>query len=359
MLQNMTGNISRLLYKVLKLYGVAITRRTIEQTIHTHPDFPSIRCLSDALDEWRVKHVVMKLTIENLKDLGVPVLAQLKNEEYVWVSRTTENDAYVENVSNRAKKIGLDRFEKEFSGVVLAIEDTTESGEPDFRKKRRLEMKDKCFSYAFAGGFILLLSLLTFFSWLHDDILPLLPKLLLVFVNATGCYISYILIRQEKNQSGRLIQKFCTAGSHIDCNKVTQSPYSKFFGLISLAEAGMACFVSVILWIALAPISSDWCMPLWWCFVATLPLTVWSLFTQAFLIRKWCLFCCVIVLLLWINTGILYFSIPYFGFFPVVESALLALLMLVCTVAVMCVCKTGYISIQPTGKNQLCSGNHC
>ena len=39
--QNMTDNLIRLLYKVLKLYGVPITKRTIEETLLTHPDYPS------------------------------------------------------------------------------------------------------------------------------------------------------------------------------------------------------------------------------------------------------------------------------------------------------------------------------
>jgi len=165
--------------------------------------------------------------------------------------------------------------------------------------------------------------------------LRLISKSILFFVNAAGCYLSYLLILKDKNQYSHLLRKFCVAGSHIDCNQVTKSRYSKLFGLIALAEAGMAYFVTVILWLMIAPLSSNWLAPLWWFILALLPFTFWSLFIQAFLIQKWCLFCCAIVLFLWINAGILYCQISIDFAIPLVESALLALLILVCTAAVM------------------------
>jgi len=338
----MTDNIAKLLYKILKLYNVSITKRAIQQTILTHPDYPSILCISDALDGWKVKHVVMRLTIEKLQDLDIPVIAQMKKGNYVWVTRITDSKVYLETFSSKGKIINRDLYEKEFSGAVLAINDVTGAGEPDFKEKHIEEVKEKLFRYAIIGSFVVLLTLLAYFSWINDSKLSLLAKILLLFINAAGCYISYTLIRQEKHQSNnRLAKKFCVAGSHIDCNQVTKSHYSKLLGLISWAEVGMVYFSAVMLWLVLAPVSSDWLNPLKWLLLVPLPFTIWSLFTQAFLIRKWCLFCCAIIFFLWINAGMLVYFMPFVSFcLPVVESALLALLILACTVTVMYVCKT-------------------
>ena len=59
----MPNNLTKLLYKVLKAYGVSITQHTVEQTLKTHPEYPSMQSVSDALDSWKVKHVVAKLTL--------------------------------------------------------------------------------------------------------------------------------------------------------------------------------------------------------------------------------------------------------------------------------------------------------
>ncbi len=335
-----SSHIVNLLSKVLTIYKVPVSFRTIERVILTHPGYPSMQCISDTLDSWKVKHVVMKLSLEKLRALDVPVIAHLKRGKFVWVTQVTETEVFFWNASGTKKVEHHDHFEKNWSGVALAIENVDGAGEPDYKEKRKKEIKENVFKYAFAGACAALLTILLCFSWVNDSCLPLLPKFLLLLVNAAGCYIGYTLIRQEKRQPSRLVQKFCKAGKNIDCHQVTASPYSKLFGIVSWAELGMAYFTTVILWMIIAPAGSDWLGPLWWFLLVPLPFTVWSLFTQAFLIRKWCLFCCAIVLLLWINAGILYFFLSFGNVFPVAGLALVVLLFLVCTAAVMYVNKT-------------------
>ena len=330
----------KLLAGIVKYYNISVSHHSIELTILTHPDYPSMRCISDAFDSWKVKHVVARLSLEKLRALDVPVIAHLKTGEFVWVTLITDTKVHYRNGSGKGNAELHNNFERQWSGATLAIGNIDEAGEPDYRKKRSREVKENIVGYAFAGGCIALLTVLTCFTWTNDGSLPLLPKALLLLVNAAGCYIGYTLIGQEKRQANRLAQKFCKAGVFIDCNKVTKSHYSKLFGLFSWAELGMAYFVAVTLWVAIAPASNDWLYPLWWFLLAPLPFTLWSLFTQAFLIRKWCLFCCFIVILLWINACLLYFFIPFVCVVPVIESALAVLLLLVCTAAVLYAGKT-------------------
>jgi len=60
----MPDNIAKLLFKVLTAYNVSVTKQTIEHTIPTHPGYPSMQCISDALDSWKIKHVAVKLSLE-------------------------------------------------------------------------------------------------------------------------------------------------------------------------------------------------------------------------------------------------------------------------------------------------------
>ena len=336
----MSKNIDKLLYKVLKEYSVLITYTTIEQEIKTHPDYPSMQTISDALNSWKIKHVIIKLTLEKLRMLDVPVLAFMNNSEYVWVRMVTESEVYFWNTSGKKKNVSSEHFEQKWSGVALAIENINDAGEPNYKEVHQKEIKEKIFKYFITGSFIFILAFLAFCSWINETNLSLFSKALLLFTNSIGCYISYILIRQEKNYSDSLSEKFCKIGKYVDCKQVTTSKYSSFFGLISWAELGATYFSSILLWVVIAPLSSNWFPSLCLLSFIVLPFTLWSLFTQALVIRKWCLFCCSIVFLLWVNASILYFSysLPTMGSIP--DAGLMALLFITCLVAVIKISKT-------------------
>jgi ABC-type bacteriocin/lantibiotic exporter with double-glycine peptidase domain len=144
----MSNPLAKLLFKVLRAYDVLVTYHTIEQTILTHPEYPSMQCISDALDRWNVQHVVMKLTFDKLRALNVPVLAHLKKGEYVWVTQITNSKVQFVHTSGREKNDSIDHFELEWSGVVLAVEDVTNAGESNYYEKRNKELKKNIFEYA-------------------------------------------------------------------------------------------------------------------------------------------------------------------------------------------------------------------
>jgi hypothetical protein len=69
----MSNQLAKLLFKVLKAYGISITYPTIERVVNSHPAYPSMQCVSDAFDSWKVKHVALKLSTEELRALNIPV----------------------------------------------------------------------------------------------------------------------------------------------------------------------------------------------------------------------------------------------------------------------------------------------
>lgn len=331
----MSDNIAKLLFRVFREYDIPVTCDTIERSLNTHPDYPSIRSISDAMDDWKIKHVVMKLTLEKLRTLNVPVITFLKNGEYIWITKISDSNVSFQTSSGKKRNKNNDLFEQEWSGISLAIEDVDDAGESNYREKHNKEIRENFFNYLIAGAFFVLLIILAFFSWINDGSSTILSKLLLFLTNTIGCYTSYILIRQEKDQSDALSSKFCKAGRHIDCKQVTTSKYSSFFGLISWAELGAAYFTSTLLWVVIAPLSSGWLSPLWLFSLVVLPFTLWSLFTQAFIIRKWCLFCCSIVFLLWINIVILFIFYNRPATVSILDAVAMALLFIFCLIVVI------------------------
>ncbi len=212
-------NIVKLISRVVKIYNIPISYCSIEQTILTHPEYPAMQCISDALDNWKMKHAVMKLSLKKLRSLDVPVIVHLKRGEYVWVIHITDSKVYYWSAIDNKRVVTHADFEQKWSGVALAFEDITDAGEPDYARKHRIEISEKIFRYAMASIGTLLWALLMYISWTNDAQLPVAPKICLLFINGTGLYLSYILIKQEKHQSNRFVDKFCRSGKYIDCSQ--------------------------------------------------------------------------------------------------------------------------------------------
>ena len=329
----MTNHIVKLLRKIVSLYGIPVSCKTIEQTILTHPDYPSMQCLADALIQWKIKYVILKSTLDEFRALGVPAIVHLKKEEFVWLTQITDSKVHYWSAVSGNSSINIADFEQEWSRVILIIEDLEGAGEPDYRQKHKKEVFEKLFNYAIICAIVLLSGILLFFAWRADLSVPLWGKISLLTINGIGLYISYVLVRHEKYQFNRITDKFCIKGNHIDCNKVTTSQFSRLFGVVSWAELGMAYFISVLFWIIIAPANNLWVFALWWLMIGSLPFTLWSLITQGFIIRKWCLFCCTVVVLLWINTFVMYLIIPHTLVLDIQSITILLLLFTFCLAA--------------------------
>ena len=65
----MRDTIPKLFREIVRIYGIPISYQSIERTFFTHPDYPSMQSVSDALDSWKVKHVVVRLSLDKLRAL--------------------------------------------------------------------------------------------------------------------------------------------------------------------------------------------------------------------------------------------------------------------------------------------------
>lgn len=300
----MGNNLLKLISTILKAYNVSKNFQSIEHAILTHPEYPSMQCISDALDLWKIKHIVLKIALDELKILDVPALTNLISGEYIWISKITEEIVYYQNASGRRKIDNIDQFNKKWRGVALLIENVDDAIVDNKNKSKIKAINNRTFEFILLYLTVLLLFLLTCTAWINDIHSSIYHKIILLFINFTGIFISYIIIKQENNQPLYLGDMFCKIGSRIDCDKVTSSKYSKLFGMLSLSELGLAYFSTLTLWILIFPVSEHWLSALWMLVILPLPYTIWSLFTQAFLIRKWCLFCCVIAFITFLNFGV-------------------------------------------------------
>ena len=98
-----------------------------------------------------------------------------------------------------------------------------------------------------------------------------------------------------------MIQVLCQPGSKRDCNAILSSKAAKVFEGLTWSEVGFFYFAGTWLLLLFGGRS-----PFVWQILAllnivSLPYTVYSIYYQARVAKKWCVLCCTIQALLWLE----------------------------------------------------------
>lgn len=81
-------------YQYLKAIGAKVTEETVEEILKNHPDYPSLLATSDALNEWKIENVAVRITPEQLGELPMPFLAFLNiNQGIFALVKSVKDDA--------------------------------------------------------------------------------------------------------------------------------------------------------------------------------------------------------------------------------------------------------------------------
>ena len=120
-----------------------------------------------------------------------------------------------------------------------------------------------------------------------------------------GIFISVAILKQEFGIRSAIGDAFCSSESEKkDCNAVLTSKGANIFGNYKLSDLSLIYFVGLTLGTFLLAIQGLSLQLVYWIGIVSLPITLYSIFYQAFTVKTWCLLCLSIVGLLWIQAGI-------------------------------------------------------
>ena len=118
-------------------------------------------------------------------------------------------------------------------------------------------------------------------------------------LNAFGVFISYLLVRQSAHIGNGAMDKVCSLFTKANCHQVLDSDEASIYGF-HWSEVGFSFFLTnlaISCW--LPSIAAIWMS---WAFAITIPFTIWSVWTQAFKLKSWCVLCLTILAILWGGT---------------------------------------------------------
>lgn len=285
--------INRVSIHFFKLLNIPITSNTLTEQLLSHPDYPSLASLSDVCKYYNIDHVALEnQSLEQLEDNGFPAIVLIQDpKQTLVVVEDIHNDKikYYHPVKNKIYE-PLNEFRERWSGIVFYALPEDESGEENFKLKKAEESLLKLRSSFLLITCILLIGYTIFLQK------PLfnLQFVSLLLVKIVGLFFSIQLVIHSFGLSTSITDKVCQAGKQVSCEDVLESPASKLLGLFSMSDIGFVYFSTGIL-LMIFSIYLKTILPtttfLLLITLCAIPYVLFSIYYQAFKVKKWCPLC--------------------------------------------------------------------
>ena len=291
-------NTSTILYRYLRELSVKVSRNTVQHLLDT-PVGDSMRGISDALDALHIKNKVYQLpSHEYFSQLDAPFITMLQVDKSPFCVVTKKDDFIVEfsNIEGKKRNIGVDTFLKKWTGTVLFGEVTGNTPVDSSYLWKNIGYYLLKYKILIAILLVLALGFLTTFRQEYS--------LNRVFYLGTLCLgiLTSIAILYKEQFNEHFLERICHLGQAVNCNKVLHSKGANIAGT-SLGELSLLYFTVLFLFSAIQ--SQDFYGIAVICNVAAVCFTIYSIIYQSFIIRKGCILCMLVNLIIWSNAAIL------------------------------------------------------
>jgi uncharacterized membrane protein len=285
---------------LLKKNDIPFDKEELSFQIESHPSYPSLHSITGVFDHFNIENVAARVpnTQEVFDQLPDSFIAQLNDDngqELVLLEKKKGSNK-IYDTQGKSRVLSNAEFLKKFTGIVVAAEKDENSTEKISNNKGAL---------ANVGFGLTIASLLAVFI-LSTYSTAISYAFYATFVMAVaGIFISVAILKQEFGIRSAIGDAFCSSDSEKkDCNAVLTSNGATIFGDYKLSDMCLIYFVGLGLSIFLLAIQGLSLQPIYWIGILSLPITLYSIFYQAFTVKTWCLLCLSIVGVLWVQAGI-------------------------------------------------------
>lgn len=308
---------------LIRKLRITSTDEYLSDTILSHPDHPSLICISDTLKKYNIESLAVKVDQKKLLELPMPCIVQFYNPGFKFHVLTDFSNSEVKYLDDYGSSIVIQKkeFLKRWTGICLLAETTDFSGEPDI--KNRLRGKR-------IMNFLKLAVVILFCSWfliqmtqsfiLKSDFYLL--GIMYLIVKYIGLATGAMLLWYEVDKYNPTLQSFCSGstGRRINCDAVLKSKYSSLFnGQLSLGLLGFAYFFGTLSLLIITSFSGSSLTISSYSSLAVAPTILISTYYQAIVIKQWCKFCIVIQAMLLFEVLIVLISDSYKGSFELLD----------------------------------------
>lgn len=285
-------------FKLLKYLNINIEPGVITAELERHPDYPSMLAISDVLNALNIENSAFRINSDELANVPCPFITHTttKGGEFLVVTKMDSDNIYLSSEKWDRHKLDTETFKKIYGGVVLTAEPSvnfSEATAPTSTIVARLKTP------AILAGLALILvaglsqtGYVSSLSW---------QLLLLTLIKSAGLITSILLLIQSVDANNPLVQVLCQGKGKTNCNAILSSKAAKVFEGLTWSEVGFFYFAGT--WLLLlfgGQTTINW-QVLALLNLISLPYTVYSIYYQARVAKQWCVLCCTVQAILWLE----------------------------------------------------------
>jgi uncharacterized membrane protein len=303
--------------KLLKLNSIPFDKGELEFQIQSHPSYPSLHAITGVLDHFEIDNMALDVpqTEEILEQLPISFLAQLKINDHTDFSVVKQRDDVLDiyNPNSKKKKtIDSSIFLSQFTGIMVAVEKEITEESISYETSK---IKD-----IIAIATIGLIALAFFLTQ------PTLSESLFLIFSILGIVLSVTIFKQEQGETSIIGNAFCNGETTTkSCDDVLNSAGATLIKNFKLSDLSIIYFSGLTLSTFIINTSNNAISPLYLISFVSMPITIFSIYYQLQVVKKWCALCLSIIGVLWFQVGLSGFntsSILEFSLYSTILSVL-------------------------------------
>ncbi|NAS31430.1 thioredoxin domain-containing protein [Flavobacteriaceae bacterium R38] len=257
-----------------------IDAQDLKLQLLAHPDYPSLKSITDTLDYFEIENVAATIPKEYLDKLPKNFLTLVETEKGKQLVLSTQNTSGSKigllDDSNKTEKLNKTDFVDRWDPTIIAIEPQEKSSGKKVSK----------ISNPVAVSILAILAV-SLFAFNNFQIIPLLYYVAAIAIG----YVSFLIAKEDLGFNSASVAKFCTKYSNTSCADVIKSSGAKIFNFISLSDIVVTYSISTLLFLIFIGYNN----PLFFILGAiSVPVLAYSIFYQWRVLKKWCLLCLAI-----------------------------------------------------------------
>lgn len=278
-----------LVQNLLKKNSISFDKEELAFQIQSHPSYPSLHAITGVLDHFNIENVAADVPVnsETLLQLPQCFIAQINGDhgQDLIVAERKKMDYIIYDSENKKTKLSENEFLNKFTGIIVAVEKTE-----DYQTAKNNSKLVKTIGFSLLSVFALFFVFNNSTSWYNT---------FYFLLSITGVVISIAIIKQELGLKTSIGDAFCSgADDKKDCDAVLTSKGAEILKGYKLSDFSMLYFMGLSL-LTFAQISNP--VISYTISLLAIPITLYSLYYQYAIVKKWCLLCLSIVGVLWLQ----------------------------------------------------------
>jgi hypothetical protein len=290
--------------KFLKANNIPVAKDWLQKTIESHPDFPSLICISETLNVAGINCFTHKIDISSINGIPLPALFHLQDDDVIVI---TNEKSYTEKMLS------------DFTGVVINVHSINLSSmyKSEVNKERKINQ-----------AILITITLITLLFTIVLFEKNKFVNTLMVLCSISGLYICFQIFYKENGNAAMWANTACKALGN-GCDKVFKSSLSKGILGVKIVDAAFVYFCTLLLF----SILEDNLLLVYYAILLAIPIIIFSIIYQKTKVKGWCALCLIIgfivfiqVLLVWNTKEIFYnkltlSNIIHFGIYGLISFA--------------------------------------